>query len=78
MIPEDVLLSPMTTYSNVSSGSEFVIDNKRESINRVLAEVNLSPIRSQTRKRLAQHSNSGLRRITSKFNGAMRVLQSEF
>ncbi len=78
MIPEDILLSPITTYIRVSSGSEFIIDNTRESMNRILAEANLSPIRSQTRKRLAQHSNSGLRRITSKFNSAMRVIQSTF
>ena len=58
-------------------GSEFVIDNSGDSMNRVLAEVNLSPIHSQTRKRLDKQSKSGLRRITSKFSRAMRILQSE-
>lgn len=78
MIPDNLSVGPNTFYSNITTGSEFIIDDSRASMNRVLAQVNISPIRSQTRKRLDQHSDSGLRRITSKLNSTMIVIQSMF
>lgn len=63
-------------FSDYTDASLFEIDDSRESMNRILAEVSLSPIRSQTRKTLESNSHSGLRRITSKFSSTMRVLQS--
>lgn len=75
MIPEEASVSPITTYSNFTDGSEFMSHNSRDSMNRILAQANLSPIRSQTRKRLDRHSDSGLRRIASKLTGTIRVIQ---
>lgn len=65
-----------TVVSNYTDVSQFEVDDSRQSVNRILAEANLSPIRSQARSALELHSHSGLRRITSKFSNAMRVLQS--
>ncbi|CAF4437621.1 unnamed protein product, partial [Rotaria magnacalcarata] len=67
----------MTTFSNVTSASEFAINGARDSMNRILSQVNLSSIRSQTRKRLNKHSGSGLRRITSKLISTMKVIQKK-
>ncbi|CAF4058673.1 unnamed protein product [Rotaria magnacalcarata] len=69
--------SPMTIFSNVTSVSEFAINDARDSMNRILSQVNLSSIRSQTRKRLDKHSDSGLRRITSKLTSTMKVIQKK-
>ncbi len=49
---DDVSVSPITVYSNATNGSEFIIDNSRQSTNNILALMGLSPIRSQTRKKL--------------------------
>lgn len=78
MIPEEASVGPITTYSNFTDGPEFVCHNSRDSMNRILAQANLSPIRSQTRKRLDLHSDSGLRRIASKLTGTIRVIQSMY
>ncbi|CAF1015280.1 unnamed protein product, partial [Rotaria magnacalcarata] len=67
----------MTTFSNVTSASEFAINDARDSMNRILSQVNLSSIRSQTRKRSDKHSGSGLRRITSKLTSTMKVIQKK-
>ncbi|CAF3696601.1 unnamed protein product, partial [Rotaria sp. Silwood1] len=75
IISDDLSVGPITTFSNVTSASEIIIDDSRDSMNRSLSQVNLSSIRSQTRKRLDKHSDSGLRRITSKLTGTMRVIQ---
>ena len=47
-------------------------------MNRILSQVNLSPIRCQIRKRLDKHSDSSCRRITSKITRAVTVIQSMF
>ena len=78
MISDDLSVGPITTFSNATMTSEFIIDGSRESMNRILSQVNLSPIRSRTRKRLDKHSDSSRRRITSKLIHAMRVIQSRF
>ena len=57
----------ISVASQHTAGCEFVIDNRRETMNRILAEVNLSPIRSQTTKSIKNQSKSGLRRLVSKF-----------
>ncbi|CAF3250102.1 unnamed protein product [Rotaria sp. Silwood2] len=75
MIPDDALIGQITTYSNMTDESRFTIDDSRDSMNHILAQVSLSPIRSQTRKRLDQHSYSGLRRLTAKFISAVQVIQ---
>ena len=78
MISDDLSVGPITTFSNATIASEFIIDDSRESMNRILSQVNLSPIRSQTRKRLDKHSDGSRRRITSKLTCAVRVIQSMF
>lgn len=75
-IPDDVSIVPDTLYSHNTCTSEFVIDDSRELMNHILAEVNLSPIRSQTRKKLSKYSDSGLRRIAAKLNASVQVIQS--
>jgi hypothetical protein len=78
MIPENASLGQITTYSDMTDGSRFTIDGSRDSMNRILAQASLSLIRSQTRKRLDQHSDSGLRRLTSKLTNAVRIIQSMY
>ena len=64
--------------SQHTAGSDFVIDNLRETMNRILTEVNLSPIRSQTTKSIQNQSKSGLRRLVSKFTRGSKALQGIF
>ena len=47
--------------------SEFVINDQGERMNRILAEFNLSPIRSQVTTLIKSQSKSALRRLVSKF-----------
>ena len=65
----------ISVASQHTTGFEFVIDNPRETMNRILAEVNLSPIRSQTIKSVKNQSESGLRRLVSKFTRGSRAFQ---
>ena len=78
MISDGVSLGGITTYTETTEGSEFIEDDLCDSMNRILTQVNLSPIQSQTRKRLALHSESGLRRLTSKLTSTVRVIQSMY
>ncbi|CAF3496818.1 unnamed protein product [Rotaria socialis] len=75
MIPDELSVGPITTFLNVRSASEFVINDSRDSMNLILSQVNSSPIRSQTRKKLDKHSAGGLRCITSELTGTIRVIQ---
>ena len=65
----------ISVASQHTAGSGFVIDNRRETMNCILAEVNLSPIRSQTIKSIKNQSKSDLRRLLSKFTRGSRALQ---
>ncbi|CAF4064817.1 unnamed protein product [Rotaria magnacalcarata] len=81
--PRDYRRANITICSEIEgfpvegSVSEFAINDARDSMNRILSQVNLSSIRSQTRKRLDKHSDSGLRRITSKLTSTMKVIQKK-
>ena len=55
--------------------SEFVVNDQRERMNRILAEFNLSPIRSQVTTSIKSQSKSALRRLVSKFTRGSKVLQ---
>ena len=55
--------------------SEFVVNDQRERINRILAEFNLSPIRSQVTTSIKSQSKSALRRLVSKFTRGSKALQ---
>lgn len=57
--------------------STFVIDHPRGTINRMLAEVNLSPVRSQATKALKNQSKSGVRRLVSKFTRGSKAFQGK-
>jgi hypothetical protein len=72
---DDVPVSPITVYSNATNGSEFIIDNSHQSTNDILAAMDLSPIRSQTRKNLEKYSDSSLRRMASKLNNVVAVFK---
>ena len=78
MISDGVSLGGITTYTETTEGSEFIVGDSRDSMNQILTQVNLSPIQSQTRKRLDLHSESGLRRLTSKLTSTVRVIQSMY
>lgn len=65
----------ISVASQHTTESAFVIDKPRETMNRILAEVNLSPVRSQTTKPIKAQSKSGLRRLLSKFTRGSRALQ---
>lgn len=67
----------ISVASQHTAGSAFVIDDPRETMNRILAEVNLSPIRSQTTKSITNQSKSGLRRLVSKFTRGSKALQGK-
>jgi hypothetical protein len=73
-----VSVSPITTYLDVTNDSDFVIDNSRETANHILAAMDLSPIRSQTRTKLEKCSDSSRRRMVSKLNGAVKVFKGIF
>ena len=62
--------------SHWTSESEFMIEDRRDSMNRILAEASISPIRSQTRSTLQHQSKSSLRRLLSKLNRGTDSLRS--
>ena len=64
--------------SEYTPGSSFGIEHRRETMNRILAEANLSPVRSQTTAALRKQSNSGIRRLVSKLRRGTRAFQGIF
>ena len=62
--------------SHWTSGSEFMIEDTRDPMNRILAEASISPIRSPTRSTLQHQSKSSLRRLLSKFYRGTDSLRS--
>ena len=75
-IPYLETVGPCTPSSNFTSRSEFTINDSRQSMNRILAEANLSPIRSQATKQIESYPESSLRRMKSKLNNAIQVIKS--
>jgi hypothetical protein len=65
----------ISAASRDTAESTFAIDHPRETVNRILAEVNLSPVRSQATKALKNQSKSGLRRLVSKFTRGTQAFQ---
>ena len=78
MVSENASVGQITTFSDMTDGSQFTTDDSRCSMNRILAQASLSPIRSQTRKRLDLQSESGIRRLASKLTSTVRVVQSMY
>lgn len=70
-------VAPISPVSNFTGASRLTMNYPRRSMNRILAEASLSPIRSQTRKRLDSYSKSGLSRIKSKLTNAMKAIESK-
>ena len=62
--------------SHWTSGSEFIIEDTRDWMNRILAQTSISPIRSQTRSTLQHRSKSSLRRLLSKLNRGTDTVRS--
>ena len=65
----------VSVASQHTAGSLFVIDDSRETMNRILTEVNLSPVRSQATKTLKEQSKGSLRRLVSKLTRGSRIFQ---
>ncbi|CAF4033781.1 unnamed protein product [Rotaria sp. Silwood1] len=68
------------TYSQLSNRAldpSYEIDDNRDSVNKILFEVGLSPIKSQTRKSLKQQSKGGVRRILSKLQRGIQLFQDK-
>ena len=70
---------------SVSANSQYTTDadsytmhDQRDTMNRILPEAYLSPVRSQTTIPLKRQSKSGLRRLVSKLTRGTHVLQSIF
>lgn len=74
-VPED--FPSIAGESQCSSGTQFAIEDTRDTMNRILAEANISPIRSQARTTLQHQSKSSLRRLLSKLNRGTTVLQGK-
>ena len=55
--------------------SEFVANDQRERMDRILAEFNLSPIRSQVTTSIKSQSKSAFHRLVSKFTRESKALQ---
>lgn len=68
----------ISEYSQCSNGTQFDFHDRRETMNRILTEANLSPIRSQTTMVLKNQSRSGLRRLLSKLTRGVRNFQGIF
>ncbi|CAF3041703.1 unnamed protein product [Rotaria sp. Silwood2] len=67
----------ISVTSQHTAESAFVIDDPRETMNRILTEVNLSSVRSQTTKSIKNQSKSGLHRLVSKFKRELSALQEK-
>ena len=61
--------------SRHTAESEFVVNDQRERTNRILAEFNLNPIRSQVTTSIKSPSKSALRGLISKFTRGLKALQ---
>ena len=70
-------VTPTSPISNFTGASGLTMNDSRRSMNWILAEASLSPIRSQTRKRLDSYSKSGLRRIKSKLAKTVKTIESK-
>ena len=64
--------------SQHTTGFEFVANDQPGRINRILAEYNMSPIRSQVTTSIKNQSKSALRRVLSKFTRGSKALQGQF
>ena len=69
----------VSANSQYTTGADsYTMDDQRDTMNRILAEVYLSPVRSQTTIPLKRQSKSGLRCLLSKLTRGTHVLQSIF
>jgi hypothetical protein len=67
-----VSYSEQSQYTNTTP---YVVEDTRETMNRILAAANSSPVRSQARTTLQNQSKSSLRRLLSKLTRGARTLQ---
>ncbi|CAF1441430.1 unnamed protein product [Rotaria magnacalcarata] len=74
-VPDD--FPSIAGESQYNSGTQFAIEYTRDTMNRILAETNISPIRSQVSATLQHQSKSSLRRLLSKLNRGTGSLQEK-
>ena len=72
MINDAALISAGSHHTTESS---FTFDGQRDTMNRILAEAKLTPVRSQTTIALKKQSKSGLRRLVSKLKRGTHAFQ---
>lgn len=72
-VPLDIVSYGEQSYC--TNATPYVVEDPRATMNRILAEAQLSPIRSQARTTLQNQSKSSLRRLLSKLTRGARTLQ---
>ena len=75
MINDAVSISASSHYTKEFL---FMIDSQREAMNHILAEVKLSPVRSQTIVALKKQSKSSLCRLVLKLTRGTHAFQGTF
>ena len=72
-VPLDVVsYGELSHYTNATP---YMVEDNRATMNRILVEASLSPIRSQARTKLQNQSKSSVRRLLSKLTRGARTLQ---
>ncbi|CAM2703987.1 unnamed protein product [Rotaria socialis] len=72
------ILNQLLVSLNLRRAPLCFIEDTRVTMNRILAEANLSPIRSQTRMALQRQSKSGIRRLLSKLSRGAHSSQGTY
>ncbi|CAF3381444.1 unnamed protein product [Rotaria socialis] len=67
----------ITCQSQFTNSAPCFIEDTRDTMNRILAEANLSQLRSQARMALQRQSKSGIRRLLSKLSRGAHSLQEK-
>ncbi|CAM4970256.1 unnamed protein product [Rotaria socialis] len=67
----------ITCQSQFTNSTPCFIEDTRDTMNRILAEANLSPIRSHTRMALQRQSKSGIHPLLSKLSRGAHSLQEK-
>ena len=60
---------------NTTLDPSYEIDDSRDSVNRILCEVRISPVKSRTSKALKEQSKSGVRHLLSKLQRSIQLFQ---
>ena len=74
MLDIETYSHPSYSYSTTFDPS-YEIDDSRDSVNRILCEVGISPAKPRTSKVLKEQSKSGVRRLLSKPQRGIQLFQ---